>query len=241
MRVQNRACGVTPLMHHVAAAVERLAVVVGAGEEGDAVAGADRQFAAARDGGAGIGVGILRAGLAARRSRRRSEPRRTRCRGSASAMSCRGRPRPRSAKASRRSENQAHDRSGRMSVGERECRAWHGSRSSSYRAPVAGRLELRPMRERARPAAARRSAGRPAAGCAGVSRDRERRAWRRPSVARRAAARRRRAASARPAAATASPAAGDRGDLGLRRRAGGGFGAMPAMFFSSMPWWRIGS
>ena len=48
---------------HVAAAVERAAGIVAAREEGDAVARADRQFAAARDRGARIGVDVGGAGL----------------------------------------------------------------------------------------------------------------------------------------------------------------------------------
>ena len=49
--------------HHVAAPVERLLPVVGGRREGDAVAGADRQFAAAGDRGARIGIDVGGAGL----------------------------------------------------------------------------------------------------------------------------------------------------------------------------------
>ena len=47
-------------------------LVVAAREERDAVAGADRQFAAARDRGARVGIDVRGAGLAATPSRRRS-------------------------------------------------------------------------------------------------------------------------------------------------------------------------
>jgi len=51
---------------HVAAPVERLVLVVGCGREGDAVTSADRQFAAAGDRGARIGVDLGGAALGSR-------------------------------------------------------------------------------------------------------------------------------------------------------------------------------
>ena len=47
-----------PLMMKVAAAVESISGIVGAGVEGDAIAGADRQFAGARDRGARVRIDV---------------------------------------------------------------------------------------------------------------------------------------------------------------------------------------
>ncbi len=85
----------------VAAAVERLLAVVGRRREGDAVAGADRQFAAARDRWRANRDRCRRCRSWAARSRRRSSACRDRCRASPSSRSRRGRRRWRVTSASK--------------------------------------------------------------------------------------------------------------------------------------------
>ena len=84
-----------PETHHVAAAVERRARVVGARLEREAVAGADRQLAGARDHGARIGVDAGGAVPRPRGPGADATGRRTPGPASARARSRRGRPAPR--------------------------------------------------------------------------------------------------------------------------------------------------